>query len=87
MVWNVMEGNKEGIIKKMGLGEATPPSLNHVSDSKFIGRKAHALSVGLLLDRFHTKAPVRDVVLNGPVTQVGGGGVGVGRGKDGDAIV
>jgi hypothetical protein len=84
MVWNVMEGNKEGIIKKMGLGEATPPSLNHVSDSKSIGRKAHALSAGLLLDRFHNKAPVKAAVLNGPVTQVGGG---AGGGKDGDVIV
>ena len=52
MVWNVMEGNKEGIVKKMGLGEAMSPRLKHVSDSKSIGRKAYVLFIGPLADPF-----------------------------------
>jgi hypothetical protein len=59
MIWNVVEGSKEGTIQKVGLGEATSSRPRHISDAKKDGMLMQAFSLGPTKEHSRKKVLVR----------------------------
>jgi hypothetical protein len=72
MVWNLMEGNKEGNISNMDVGEATSLSLGHVAAFNSARPSAKARSSRPRLERPMCKAHALKEGSSGAPFQVGG---------------